>query len=419
MGFIAKAERIYGSDPDNITPGDRFTEVLRRAYEQTGHRAVVLIDEYDKPILDVLDTPMETVNREILKAFYSTFKSADASHKFVLLTGVTKFSQVSVFSGFNQPRDISMNTQYEALCGITKDELTQYFAQPIAQMAETYQCSVEEMKARLKRQYDGYHFGKKMIDIFNPFSFLNAFDSNEIRNYWFATGTPTYLQKLLKHNHEQMDDLTGKYYAPEMFEDYKADVEMPLPMLYQSGYLTIKDYDRESKEYLLDFPNDEVRKGFLSLIANDYLQVKEVDISSWLSSSARLLRNGRTEEFRQSFAAFLSAIPYDSHAPLSTSELTEKHFQYTFYLVLRLLGGSDCRLLNEQTQAKGRVDCIIEYPNYVYVMEYKLDGTADEALQQIEAMNYAKPYATDPRKVIKIGVNFSSESRTIEEWKQR
>lgn len=238
----------------------------------------MLIDEYDKPILDVLDTPLEDVNRDTLKAFYSTFKSADDFLQFVLLTGVTKFSQVSVFSGFNQPRDISMNPDFDTLCGITQEELEHHFAEPIAALAPKYKYSLQEMEERLKQQYDGYHFSDKLAGVYNPFSLLNAFINNRIDDYWYKTGTPTYLQVLLQHNHEQLNELTGKYYAPEMFVDYKADVEKPLPMIYQSGYLTIKDYDPESGEFLLDFPNNEVRKGFLTMIASGYLKTKEMEV---------------------------------------------------------------------------------------------------------------------------------------------
>lgn len=417
-GYLGTWEDIYGKNPHYTTSGDRFRELLRRASEQGGRRTVVLIDEYDKPILDALDTPQEAVNRELLKTFYSTFKSADASLQFVLLTGVTKFSQVSVFSGFNQPKDISMDPRFETLCGITQQEMEHYFSEPIAALAAKYRCSAEEMKEMLRQQYDGYHFSEGLTGIYNPFSLLNAFDQTRISDYWYATGTPTYLEKLLKHNNEQINELTGKYYTPAMFVDYKADVEKPLPMIYQSGYLTIKDYDLRRNSYLLDFPNNEVRQGFLTMIANDYLKPRGGNLSSWVIDSLILLEDGETTEFRDSLTAFLSSIAYDSHNSLRTPETTEKYFQYTFYLILRLIGESNCRLINEKTQAMGRVDCIIELKDYVYIFEFKLNGSADEALRQIEEKNYAKPYLADKRKVVCIGVNFSSETRTVEEWKE-
>ena len=266
-GYLGNWEDIYGKNPNYTTSGTRFIEILRRASEETGRRAVVLVDEYDKPILDVLDTPMEEKNRDTLKAFYSTFKGAGKYLQFVILTGVTKFSQVSVFSGFNQPDDISMDPRYEALCGITQEEMEHYFHEPITELAVKEEYTYDEMKERLKAQYDGYHFSESMVDIYNPFSILNAFNKQQVRDYWFASGTPTYLVRLLRHSNEQINELAGKYYDASLFADYKADVEQLLPMIYQSGYLTIKGYDKRRNRYLLDFPNNEVRKGFLNLLS--------------------------------------------------------------------------------------------------------------------------------------------------------
>lgn len=417
-GCISRWENTYGRDASELTMGDRFVGVLRRASEQYGRRAVVLVDEYDKPLLDALDTPQEAENRSILKAFYSVFKSADDYTQFVFLTGVTKFSQVSVFSGFNQPNDISMSAHYGALCGITEEELRHYFAEPIAQMAKKYRCTIEEMHLMLKHRYNGYHFSDELTDIYNPFSLINAFFNNRMDDFWFRSGTPTYLQILLAHNHESINDLTGKYYLPKHFVDYRADVEKPLPMIYQSGYLTIKDYDMESNEFLLDFPNDEVRSGFLSMLASGYLVSKVEDTDTWLSSGVKLLKRGETAAFRDSLTAFLAGIPYDAHPSLKSVEATEKHFQYTFYLLLRLLGGSGCTLLTERTQAVGRVDAVLEFKDYIYIFEFKLDGSASDALHQIEEKQYAEPYRNDSRKLFLIGVNFSSETMTVKEWEE-
>ena len=276
--YVSGWESGYGlsSGDDKHDLGGRFLKVLRTAHEQTGRRAVVLIDEYDKPILDVLDVnaALEDRHRNVLKGFYSVFKAADRHLQFVLLTGVTKFSQVSVFSGFNQPDDISMSMDYESLCGITQEELDRYFAEPVARMATDYRCTAEEMRQRLKLQYDGYHFSDRLTDIYNPFSLLNAFSKRRIYDYWFSSGTPTYLVRLLSHFRENMNELTGKYYRPEEFIDYKADMEQPLPMIYQSGYLTIKDYDMRRNKFLLDFPNNEVKNGFLTALATSYLRPK-------------------------------------------------------------------------------------------------------------------------------------------------
>ena len=290
-GHISAWEKVYAILPDQSRDrGMRFIQVLKEAHLRTGRRVVVLIDEYDKPILDVLDTGLETVvgenrmsledrNRNVLKGFYSVFKAADEHLQFVFLTGVTKFSQVSVFSGFNQPIDISMNPRYEALCGITQEELDSYFVESITEMAEIYRQDAEGMRQLLKQQYDGYHFGSRLLDVYNPFSLLNAFFSMSIQDYWFRSGTPSYLIRLLNHTRENLNELTGRYYETPEFVDYKADVEKPLPMIYQSGYLTIKGYDGKEDTYLLDFPNDEVKKGFVTLVAADYFKSSDESVS--------------------------------------------------------------------------------------------------------------------------------------------
>ena len=274
-----------------------------------------------------------------------------------------------------------------------------------------------EMKAILKRQYDGYHFSPAMEDIYNPFSLLNAFAKKMLRDYWFASGTPTYLVRLLNHTNEQINDLTGKYYDSSEFIDYKADVEQPLPMIYQSGYLTVKGYDQATESFLLDFPNNEVRKGFLSLIASGYLKDGGEKPESWVRNAFLQLNRGEIEPFCESLTAFLASIPYDSHDGLKDIKATEKHFQYTFYLLLRLIGVYCLAIKVEDRQSYGRVDCTLELKDYVYIFEFKMDGSADEALQQIEQKGYAKPYLHDRRQVLRIGMNFSSETRTIAEWK--
>ena len=413
--YVRKWEQEYAVQANEaLDVGLRFRNVLETAHRQTGRRAVVLVDEYDKPILDVLDvdTGLEERHRNVLKAFYSVFKGADSHLQFVLLTGVTKFSQVSVFSGFNQPKDISMDARYEALCGITQEEIDRTFAEPVSAMAAEYQCTPEEMRRRLKQQYDGYHFSKRMTDIYNPFSLLNALDRKSLDNYWFSTGTPTYLIRLLSHFQENMNELTGKYYAPEEFIDYKADVERPLPMIYQSGYLTIKAYDRDFNTFLLDFPNNEVKNGFLTMLSAAYLQPAE-ETGGWIRSLVVALRRGDVEQVRTLFTSFLSSIPYTMRRKADESE-RERYFQYTFYLILRLV--SVYTVYVEKAQSQGRVDCVLETADYVYVFEFKLDGTASEALQQIEAKGYAREYAADSRKLYKIGASFSSETGTIGDW---
>ena len=417
-GYLHDWEKEYGITPEvDFNLGSRFNRILQAAAEHTERGAVVLVDEYDKPLLDVLEKDPELLeqNREILKSFYSVFKQADASLRFVFLTGVTKFSQVSVFSGFNQPLDISMTEKFEALCGITEEELHTHFAEPIRKMAESDGCTEEDIRQKLKRHYDGYHFSKNMADIYNPFSLLNAFYNNDVRDYWFASGTPSYLIRLMNHFHEGIDELTNKFYLPDEFINYKADVEYPLPMIYQSGYLTIKDYDKESNLFLLDFPNNEVKSGFLAMVATNYLQCT-TPMESWMVKAVFALRRGQLEEFRKMLTSFLASIPYSMRRKENERE-RERYFHYTFYLLLRLM--SVYTVLTEKEQSEGRVDCIVETTKYVYIFEFKLDGTAAEALQQIDTKGYARPYEADARQVYKIGVNFSSETGTIEEWESK
>ena len=414
--YIDKWEKQYDIHTDpGLGVGLRFRDILCAVHEQTGRRAVVLIDEYDKPILDVLDvdTLLEDRHRNVLKAFYSVFKVADSHLQFVLLTGVTKFSQVSVFSGFNQPKDISMDARYETLCGITQEELDGYFVDPIFAMAERNRCSFEEMKSLLKQKYDGYHFSDNMTDVYNPFSLLNALDSLRLQDYWFSSGTPTYLIRLLAHFKENMNELTGRYYSPEEFIDYKADVEQPLPMIYQSGYLTIKDYNMRRNTFLLDFPNNEVKNGFLTAIATSYLQPKK-RVEGWIFDVLDTLEGGDTDRLCSLFTSFLSSIPYTMRRKDDERE-RERYFQYTFYLILRLI--SVYTVYVEKQQSHGRVDCVLETPQYVYIFEFKLDGTAEEALRQIEEKGYAGEYASDTRTLYKIGASFSSETGTIGDWK--
>lgn len=414
-GYVSSWEREMGIEADKSLPtGLRFIELLKTAYEKSGLRAVVLVDEYDKPILDVLDydKDLEEEHRNILKGFYSTFKGADEYLQFVFLTGVTKFSQVSVFSGFNQPKDISMHAKYETLCGISQEELESYFREPIEELTEAYRCSYDEMLDMLKSQYDGYHFSDRMTDVYNPFSLFNAFDSGRIYDYWFKSGTPTYLIRLLSHSDENVNEITGKFYSPEEFIDYKANVEQPLPMIYQSGYLTIKEFDMEEMTFLLDFPNNEVKRGFLTMVASSYFGDK-METASWIRKAVSQLKKGELDDFRTGMTSFLASIPYTMRRKENERE-KERYFHYTFYLIMRLI--SVYTVYTEKVQSHGRVDCIVETPDYVYIFEFKLDGTADEALRQIEEKGYAREYESDNRKLYKIGAVFSSETGTIEEW---
>ena len=422
-GYVATWEHDYGASPFQDDLGKRFAYVLKQVHEQTGRRAVVLIDEYDKPLLDVLDCDLyatvdgnrirlEDWHRSLLKGFYSVFKGTDEHLRFVLLTGVTKFSQISVFSGFNQPADISMDKRYEALCGITEEELYTVFAESIRRLAADYHVEETEMKQMLKQHYDGYHFSDNLLDIYNPFSLLNCFSSRSMRDFWFASGTPTYLVRLLNHFKQNINELISRPYPPEAFVDYKADVEQPLPMIYQSGYLTIKSVNPRRNTYWLDFPNKEVQNGFISVLASGYFKHTPYP-GSWADGIADAFEAGDTESIEKHLTALLSETTYRMQQKGNPAEC-ERYFQYTIYLVLRMI--SFYTVFIEKEQSQGRVDCIVEVPGYVYIFEFKLDGSAQEALRQIEEKGYARPYATDPRKLFRIGINFSSETGTISEF---
>ena len=406
---IAAWEKAYAIQPINRNIGDRFAYVLHQAKLQTGKGCVVLIDEYDKPLLDVLGEAQEQVNRDMLKGFYSVFKGSDADLRFVMLTGVTKFSQVSVFSGFNQPYDISLSSEYEALCGITKPELETYFAEPIAQLATLRQISVEQVYDSLKTLYDGYHFSPRMTDIYNPFSILNVLVKQSFGAYWFATGTPTYLAKLLEDNHTDIVSMLSKWYETSYFIDYRANTEDPLAMLYQSGYLTIKEVQMQQMgfdTYRLDYPNMEVKSGFVDMLSNRYFAGDGYTVV--IRQLVQSLGVADLDTFRKTLTAYLASVDY------AMRKDKEYHFQYTLYLIFSLMSTYNVKV--ERHNSQGRADMIVETDKHVYIFEFKLDGTAKEALRQIEDTGYALPYANDARAIHKIGISFGKQSGTIDDW---
>ena len=424
---ISKAEQTQGIEPlrDESTASPtrdvarRFAHLIEELHRQSGCQVAVLIDEYDKPLLDLLETGSASdasrleADRETLKYFFATFKAADDHLRFVLLTGITKFSQVSMFSGFNQPDDISFDQRYDTLCGITESELYSVFAESIQALAEEDGCSVAQIKAELKDRYDGYHFSRKLTDVYNPFSIINAFAKRSLGDFWFASGTPSYLVRLLSHTQEDVMKYTSQEYAIDEFVNYKADAAQPLPMIFQSGYLTIKSYDRAFGLYRLDFPNNEVRQGFLTLLANDYFQ-KTDSTQPWIVQVVKSLQSGDLELTRRLFTSFLAETPY-AMRPKKDQKGRELYFHYTFYLIMRLI--SCYTVYTEKQMSEGRADCIIETQGKVYIFEFKLDGTADEALRQIRDRGYARAYEASGRPIYKIGVSFSSKTGTIDDWK--
>ena len=406
---LTQWELKYGKGVDEETLAGRFSGVIRRASEQAGCGVVVLVDEYDKPLLQALgDNALLDDYRKTLKAFYGVLKSSDRYLRFVFLTGVTKFAQVSVFSDLNHLQDISLWPDYAALCGITLDELLRNFRPELEILAASNDLSYDETVGRMKRLYDGYHFFQNSLGVFNPFSVLNALKAKVFDNFWFQTGTPTFLVELLKRSDYDLRTLIDGVEAPaSSFMEYRVDANNPIPLIYQSGYLTIKDYDREFGNYLLEFPNDEVRYGFINFLIPYYTSMANDDQGFYIGKFVQELRSGDYDSFLTRLQAFFADFPYE------LSDKTERHYQVVFYLVFKLMGQfTDA----EVRSARGRADAVVKTPKYIYVFEFKLNGTADQALRQIDDKGYLIPYQSDGRELVKIGVEFSAEERNIGRW---
>ena len=409
--FLTPLEELYGTLPSLHEAGQRFEYVIRQAYKKTGKRIVILVDEYDKPLLATIAHPeLQDSFRTTLKAFYGVLKSMDGYIKFALLTGVTKFGKVSVFSDLNNLIDLSMNRRYQQICGITKDEILKYFDESVHELADGYGISYDEALARLKEDYDGYHFVNNGVDVYNPFSLLNTFANCEFGRYWFETGTPSYLVEVMKQDNYRLPDLTREQVTGDFLNSIDSMSKNPIPLIYQSGYLTIKAYDPEFGFYTLGFPNKEVEGGFADYLLPFYTNVKQGDSAFFVGNFIRELRQGLVDDFMLRMETMLADTDYKV---VGDSEL---YFQNAFYLISRMLGFyTDV----ERETSNGRMDMTVKTKDYIYIFEFKLNGSADDALRQIDEKGYAKPFALDNRKLIKVGVNFSLEKRCIEEWKKQ
>ena len=402
-------EKIYGDEFCQRASEERFIHVIDKAFEQTGKQVVILVDEYDKPLLQTIgNKTVQDVYRSKLKAFYSVLKTQDAKIRFAFLTGVTKFGKVSVFSDLNNLIDISMLPQFVNICGITETELHTYFDESITQLAEANSMSKDKCYERLKYDYDGYHFYPGTEGIYNPFSMLNTMSYKVFKDYWFETGTPTFLVKQLQKTNYPLDEMTHEELSADTLNCIDIMDENPLPLLYQSGYLTIKDYDEEFKTYTLDFPNREVREGFVKYLVPYYMP-KTTERSKFdISKFVREVRAGEAESFMQRLDSFFANGDY---ALMGDKEL---YFQNAMYVFFTLLG---FYVEVERHTIDGRMDVLIKAKDYIYIMELKINQSADVALRQIEDKGYALPFADDSRKLFKIGVNFSKEKRCIDDWK--
>lgn len=405
---LVKWERLYGTEPSETTLALRFKGIVERAAVQTGRNVVVLIDEYDKPLLQTIgDAALQERHRNELKAFYSVLKTQDRYIKFALLTGVTKFGKVSVFSDLNNLTDISMDHRYAGICGITEDELGQYFSASIHEMAVMEGATDEDTHAKLKAWYDGYHFVENAPGVYNPFSLLSAFSKGTFSSYWFETGTPTFLVELLKAFRYRLPDLTQELVSSDVINSVDSTSRNPIPMIYQSGYLTITGYNERFRRYRLGFPNKEVEEGFLNFLLPFYAPVEarsDFDIVEFVGD----VEGGQPHRFMERLKALLADADY---RVVGDAEL---YFQNVMYLLFKIMG---FYVQVERATSRGRIDAVVETANYVYIFECKLGGSATQALDQIADRDYAAPFAMDPRRLYKIGVNFSAESRGVEEYK--
>ena len=409
-------EAEWGSAPIEDSPADRLEWLIRKAYSETGLKVAVLIDEYDKPLVSTMDdVDLNSDMRRVLNSFYSVLKSMDSHLRFLMLTGVTKFSKVNVFSDMNQLKDISMEKRYAGICGISDDELIKYFEHNIKSLARVKEKTLEETLHELKKRYNGYMFSKNSKRMYNPFSIVNTFDSLDFDNYWYQTGTPKFLVNMLhKIDFDIRTFSDGEItVTSETMTDYMIGTTNPIPLLYQSGYLTIKRYDESIDAYVLDFPNEEVKYGFIRNLLHAYVIDDEFILNEFFSGKfVKDILSGNTENFMRRTQALFASIPYDM---LKKEDKDEKYYQFVFYLLYVLMGQ---HVQTEVKSASGRADAVIKTSDTIFVFEFKLsgNGTAEDALRQINEKSYSIPYIADGRKIVKIGAEFSPEGHELTRW---
>ena len=400
-------EALYGSREGESTLALRFKGVVDRACKLTGQRVVILVDEYNKPLLQAIgNEALQTEYRNTLKPFYGVLKTMDGSIKFGMLTGVTKFGKVSVFSDLNNLDDISMREPYVGICGMTEKEIHDNLDLELHELAAARKITYEEVCAKLKEYYDGYHFVENTEGIYNPFSLLNTFKYNKFGSYWFETGTPTYLVELLKRNHYDLERMAHEETDADVLNSIYGD-DQPIPVIFQSGYLTIKGYDERFGLYRLGYPNREVEEGFIKFLMPFYTRFNKQESAFEIQKFVREIEIGEVDAFFRRLQSFFADTPYELIKDL------ELHYQNVLFIVFKLVG---FYVKAEYHTSEGRVDLVLQTDKFIYVMEFKLDGTAEEALQQIDERHYARPFLSDIRKLFKIGVNFSAKTRNIERW---
>ena len=419
MFILEPLTEIFGSSPTETTPGARFEGMVRRAFKKTNRQVVIIIDEYDAPILNSLhEEKLLEEKRTVLQELYSPLKLLEPFIKRCFITGITKFSQLSIFSTINNITNISMLPKYAALCGITEEELTTTLAPDIALLAESYKCTPEEMHDILKEKYDGYRFSRQSPEVYNPYSLFKAFDNQEVSFYWFDSGTPTFLIRQMQKfgtDITTMDSLNVPAFA---FDQPTENMIDALPLLYQSGYLTIKDWEREGTEYTytLGIPNQEVQTGYAQGLLPTYTGINSRDVQMGFSLKFwRALKKGDLDLALREMQAFLAGLPYIEgfKKKLEQVAVAEGFYEYTFYLIFNMLN------VYARTQVKcrgGRIDMVVYMPQATYIFELKMHESAQKALGQIDLKGYALPYHTEGRKVVKVGLHFDLDSRTLDEW---
>lgn len=401
-------EKTYGCENGDKDANVRFADIVKKAYEQTGEKVVVIIDEYDAPLLDVVHEKENLGTlRKIMQNFYSPIKMLDPYLEFTFITGITKFSQLSIFSELNNLDNISMYDQYSAICGISKTELTSQMRPDVEALAEALGMTYEECMEELRSYYDGYHFSEHSEDVFNPFSLVKALNAQRIAPYWFGSGTPSYLIKTLQKYHVNVIDIERKSCDVDDFDVSPEQMTSPLPLLYQSGYLTIKKYNPLMHRYTLEYPNHEVKIGMLKSLAPNYLSPVSLDNNSLVGDFLELLYDGNLDGAMNRLKAYLAGISN------RLSNKSERDFQTVFYLIFNLMGAY---MRVEEDSAIGRADAVVYMPDAVYVFELKYDGSAEDAIKQIDEKGYLVPYSADGKRLYKIGVNYDSDKRTIGEW---
>ena len=405
--FLSKYEERYEIRTGEHVASVRFENIIDTAYRKTGQKVVILIDEYEKPIIDNIDNPelMEQFRRE-LQGFYSVIKGKDNAIRFAFLTGVTKLGKMSIFSGLNNLNDISMDARYADICGISEQELKSYFNESVKTLAEMNELSEEECYKKLASMYDGYHFHYRTPGIYNPFSLLNTFNANEFRMYWFETGTPTFLVRYLKQGNYNLDNIAKNDVSVETLTGANYVSPAPITLMYQAGYLTIKDYDQRFNTYNLDYPNEEVKSGFLNSLSHLYapaLAGGELSVYQFI----RDIEKGNTKSFMDRLTAFFSGNSYMIQGDL------ELYFQNVMSIMLKMMG---LYVKTEYQTSNGRIDIVFDTDKYIYIIELKRDESAENALKQIEEKGYDKPFLARGKQVIKLGINFSSETKTIDGW---